>query len=506
MTTDARVPVIIGVGQVCNRPDDPFAGMESRALMHAALLAAEADSGVAALAQLEWLGVEDQISFPDPDIAERLARELPPRRAARPPCVSLTADASGDGPVRLMHDAANLIAQGAASVAAVVGGEALRTAGQRARIEARQGRPGAQKTNLLAELAARMATPLARRYRLLTPIDVYPLYENATRAAWGQSLDEAQAESAAIWSTFSHVAAANPHAWLRTPMAPHEILADVPANPMLSFPYRKRMVANSSVNMGAAVILASLAWARERQIPEHRLVYVGRGAAAHEPADFLTRDSYAHSASLTASIRKTLEFNGVEPDEIDHAELYSCFPCVPKMARRVLQWPLEKPHSVYGGLTFGGGPVGNCMTHAAAAMVGKLRGTPSAKGLIVANGGYATHNHAILLGRRRDMAMDEPQDYRVDEAAARLRGPAPELLDDYEGPGTIETFVAPFDPAGAPLPATVIARTPAGQRFLATVPADDRVAMDRLTAPHAAPVGTPGHSTPLPDGRSRWSF
>ena len=46
--------------------------------------------------------------------------------------------------------------------------------------------------------------------------------------------------------------------------------------------------------------------------------------------------------------------------------------------------------SFFGGLTFGGGPIGNYMSHAVASMVGKLRET-GGKGLLFANGGYATH-------------------------------------------------------------------------------------------------------------------
>ena len=54
--------------------------------------------------------------------------------------------------------------------------------------------------------------------------------------------------------------------------------------------------------------------------------------------------------------------------EFELVELYSCFPCVPKMARRVLNWPSDKLPTVTGGLSFFGGPYNNYMTHAAASM------------------------------------------------------------------------------------------------------------------------------------------
>lgn len=497
---DDRIPVIIGVGQVNDRTPDPMQALDSLGLMQAALEAAEADAGVSLLHRLDWLGVEDQISFPDPEIHGHLAARLP----VRPPLAVKTFDASGDGPVRLINDAANLIARGAVQIAAAVGAEAMRTANKRAQAEAAAAaaRGGAPKVNKLAELAEANATPMARRYRLLTPIDVYPLYENATRAAWGQSVAEAQAETAAIWSGFSRTAADNPHAWLRVPMTPEQIAEVTPDNRMLSFPYTKLMVANSAVNQGAAVIVTSLAMARALGIAEDRLVYVGAGAASHEPDDFLLRDSYTHSASLAASIGSALEFNEVGVGDLDHVELYSCFPCVPKMARRLLGWPLDRPHSVYGGLTFGGGPIGNCMMHAAAAMVEKLR-VAGRNGLIVANGGYATHNHAILLSRQAPRGQRRC-DYDAHVAADALRWPVPPLVEDYQGPGRIETYCAPYGRTGTPAFATIVARNEAGARFLATVLPEDEAFLAALVSGETEPVGMAGRAERLDDGRLRW--
>ncbi len=495
-TSPECVPVIIGVGQVNDRPADPADGMDSFELMREALAAAERDTRIPLLHRLDWLGVVDQISFPDPEIHHRLAATLLPA----PPCVVRTKDASGDGPTRLISDAANLIGSGRVRIAAAVGGEALRTAARRAQAAASV---AGAKTDRLAQVAEAAARPLARRYGLLTPTDVYPLYENATRAAWGQSLGEAQAETSAIWSGFSQTAAANPNAWLRQPMTAAQI-ADISAeNRLVSFPYSKLMVANSSVNQGAAVILASLAMALEFNIPEERLVYVGASAASHEDEDFLCRDDFTSSASLTASIEKALAFNRLDAREIDRVELYSCFPCVPKMARRVLNWPIERPHSVYGGLTFGGGPIGNCMMHAAAAMVEALRGT-NGHGLLVSNGGFATHNHALVLGGRPIKGVRFPQDYDVQAVADRLRGPEPELLDAYVGPGSVETYIVPYRRDGVPAFATIVARTPNGARFLAHVPADDETTIAFLLSGEEAVVGSTGRTVPLADGRQRW--
>lgn len=482
-----RIPVVIAVGEICDRPEIETEGLDSIGLMLAALRAAENEVGAPVLGRLDWLGVEDQISFPNPAPQDDLAARLPnpPVRAFK------TLEASGDGPLQLINDAANLIGQGKIRLAAAVGGEALRTAAKRAQADIAAGRPVPKSA--VADIAAERARPLARKYGLLTPIDVYPLYENAARAEWNQDLQEGQRESAEIWSGLSEVAAANPNAWMRRAVSPDTIMDVTADNRMISFPYTKLMVANASVNMGAAIIIASLAMARELGVPDNRIVYIGPGAAAHENDDFLLRDSYARSASLEATITATLERNALQPGDLDHVELYSCFPCVPKMARRVLGRPADAPASVYGGLTFGGGPIGNCMMHAAAQMVHKLRASGE-HGLIVANGGYATHSHSLVLTRRPVAAGAFPQDYNVQKEADRRRGAVPDLMEEYEGDGVIETFTIPFDRHGQPLRATVIARTPKGARFLAHVPREDTATLDFLMTGGEQPVGSAGRA------------
>src|SRR5690554_5810996 len=74
-----RIPVIIGVGEINDRPGPEDEGLDSLGLMLAALKAAEQDSGVRVLDRIDWLGVVDQISFPDPEIHEHMASRLPHR-------------------------------------------------------------------------------------------------------------------------------------------------------------------------------------------------------------------------------------------------------------------------------------------------------------------------------------------------------------------------------------------------------------------------------------------
>src|SRR3546814_16775201 len=67
MTDPKRSPVIIGVGQINDRPDDPDRGLDSLGLMVAALKAADADEGGGLLADLDTHATVDQIGLNHPE-------------------------------------------------------------------------------------------------------------------------------------------------------------------------------------------------------------------------------------------------------------------------------------------------------------------------------------------------------------------------------------------------------------------------------------------------------
>jgi len=490
---ESRIPVIVGVGQINDRPKDDADGLNSFDLMKAALQAADQDAGGGWVTKLDSLAVVAQLSFPDlGDVSILLAEAL----GAAPRIRSQTRYPSGDGPILLLNQAANLIAAGEIESAAIVGGEALRTAAWRAKTQ-----PGGSVQNAVREAAARGARPLRQRYGIVAPVDVYPLYENACRAAWGQSLAEAQQESAQIWSLFSSVAAENSDAWLQKRLSPIDILTPSSGNRPIAFPYTKLMVANASVNQGAGFIVASLAKAKAMGVRQERLVFVGAGAAAREPGDILARDRFDHSSSMEAAIRNALAFNGIRSDDLDCVELYSCFPCIPKLARRIIDWPINRPATVFGGLTFGGGPVGNYMSHAVAAMVQRMR-KGGRFGLLFANGGFATTNHAIVLSH--DPPAAGPRSFDVQAEADAARGPVPALIEDYLGAGSIETYTVFYDRAGAPTFGVVIARTPGGARFICRVGVDDPESTSFLTSGEREPIGACGEAVRDVNGMNAW--
>jgi acetyl-CoA C-acetyltransferase len=482
MTIDT-LPIIVGVGQVNDRPDNPADGLDPIELMAAALRAAEQDAGAALIDGADFLGIVQQISFRTiPDARDPLSAAL----GIVPATMLQSEGPNGDSPVMLLNEAANRVGSGECRIALIAGAEALRTAAARAAAE-----QAGRRVDATREAAQRREPSYAQQYGLVAPVDVYPLYENALRASLGQNLAEAQGESGAIWSRFSEVAAANPHAWIRKAVSAEDIVTPSESNRPIAFPYNKLMVANSSVNQGAAFIVTSVGEARRRGIAEDRWIYIGNGAAAHEPNSPLQRDRYDHSASMAVSIRRTLELNAVDPAQLDAVELYSCFPCIPKLARRLIDWPVDRAASVVGGLTFGGGPIGNYMSHAIASMTDRLR-VAGGTGLLFANGGYATHNHSIVVSSRPIAAASFPRSYDYQAEADAAREPIPALARDHLGAATVESYTVLYRRDGSPRAGVVVARTPSGERTLAHVPASDGETLRHLVDPDTDPVGRAG--------------
>lgn len=501
MADDNHTPVIIGVGQL----NDRECVHDSLGLMVAALQKADADAGGGWIAQLDSLSVVAQLSFKELGDCSRLLAE---HFAIAPRICEQTPYPTGESPTQLLNEAANRIGSGEISVAAIVGGEALRTSAQR---KAAARADGAKHDFLREASSPKQSDSVIQlgsiehlaQYGLVAPTDVYPLYENATRAAWGQSLAEAQKESGEIWSGMSRVAAANPDAWLRSEMDAAAIIAPDADNRPIAFPYQKRMVANSSVNQGAAFIVTSLARARQAGIAEDWIIHVGMGAAAHTPHNMLKRDHFAGSSAIDVTLEQALQRNGLTTADLTDVELYSCFPCIPKMARRVIGWPVDRPITAFGGLTFGGGPIGNYMSHAVASMVDKLR-RDGGTALLFANGGYATHNHAIVISSEPMAGAVFPHDFDCNAEAKARRGPVPDVDGDYLGPAIIETYTVFYRRDGSPRVGTIIARTPEGKRVLASAAASDQAGIDFLTDGKVEPVGSIGQIVPGENGMLLW--
>lgn len=491
-----RNPVIIGVGEIVDRPGDPGQAREPLALIAAAVSAADADAGGGFLHRIDSIDVIHLVSWRYDRVARRLADRL-----GINPARAVYGQVGGETPTTRLHEAALRIMNGDSLVAVVTGGEATNAIAKAkaAGIELDWTPPAAAPENPI--VASDHVTPLAMRHGIMQPVHIYPLYENATVAAWGLTPAQARAESGLAYAVISGVAAANPHAWGRKAFTAEAITTPAPDNRIIAWPYTKRMVANNSVNQAGAVLLTNLALARAAGITEDRIVHVHGGAAAAEPMDYLARDQFDHSVAQDAVLGQAMR---IAPDGFDRVELYSCFPTVPKMARRTLGLAADAPLSVTGGLSFAGAGLNCYMLQATCAMVRSLRTRPAAAALLYGQGGYVTKHHALVVGSApaEPASLMLPRD--VQDDAEALRGAVPALELDHQGQASVETFCIVADRDGAPAYGSVIGRTPGGARVFGRVTSDDADTLAGLLVDDRSPVGSAGTVTIGEDGLQRW--
>ena len=267
-------------------------------------------------------------------------------------------------------------------------------------------------------------------------IQVYPMYENAIRAARQESVPDHLKRVSELWARFNEVAIHNPNAWIQDAFTAEEIRTPTETNRRISFPYTKMMNANMVVDMGAAIILCSVEKAKELGIPEEQWVYPTAGVQGYDHFSASVRDNFYSSPGLGLVGKRVMELAKVSPEEIDYVDLYSCFPSAVQIAAHELGFHEERPLTVTGGLTFGGGPLNNYVMHAVARTVELLRETTGKKAFVSANGGNLyKHVHCVYSSQ----APEEPFQYEniqqeIDALPSRM------CLSEHSGKVEVESY------------------------------------------------------------------
>ena len=101
----------------------------------------------------------------------------------------------GESPIRYLHEAAQRIARGECSVAAICGAEAQSTATKAERAGVDLPWTPFAKDVEEPKRGAAFQKPIAVKLGVFRPVSVYPFYEAASAAHWGQTPREAMAES-----------------------------------------------------------------------------------------------------------------------------------------------------------------------------------------------------------------------------------------------------------------------------------------------------------------------
>jgi acetyl-CoA C-acetyltransferase len=459
MNSASSIPILVGVAQLEQRLADPAEAREPLDLMLDAVRAAAADAGATRLLSEATAVRVIRGAWRYADPGRAIAREL-----GVPQAETALTQFGGNFVQSVVNQTALDIQAGRHEIAIITGAECshsffkARKAGIRHEWRDAPGTP-----DRIYGKDVPMNGDLESAVGLNKPIQFYPMFENALRHARGESIAEHRTRIAALWSRFSEVAAQNPHAWIREHQSAETIATPAASNRPVSFPYPKLMNSNNNVDQAAALIMCSTAVATRLGIAEEKWIYPWAGTDAHDHLLVSNRDNLYSSPAIRIAGNRCLELAGVAATDLDHVDLYSCFPVAVQVSAAELGLDEQRPLTVTGGLTFAGGPLNNYVMHSIATMVETLRANDHAKGLVTANGGYLT-KHAF--GVYSAIPPSQPYQHQdlQDEAD---RTPRREAVADYAGPIETEAYTVMYG-ADGPDTAYVAGLIPTGERVWAS--------------------------------------
>ena len=487
---DPRTPILVGSGQVSDFDTPPEMGQSAIDMIERAARNAAADTGaregvLAALDSICILRLYTDTSWrfqspfgkctnPPAAVAGRLGAAQARLQYTHP---------GGNMPQYMVNRTAEEIAAGEVDLALIAGGEALRTmrGARKAEVEIDWHEDAPAGYGDYVEIGDPRVgvSDYEERHEMRAPIMIYPMVENGIRAHRRRSVPEHQQAMGRLLAGFAKVAAANPLAARREGYSAEAIAGVSDENRYIGFPYTKLMNSNPYIDQSAAVIMTSVEKAQALGIDPSRWVFLHGCGDAHDHWFVSERINYHSSPAIRMMSSKAFDMAGKTADDMDHIDLYSCFPSAIEMGCQEIGIAEDDPRglTVTGGLPFFGGPGNNYVTHSIAEMMNKVRAQPGSFGLCTANGHNVTKHSAGIYSTaptEGPWRRENPALYQRELDAM----PKPDLVERADGAAKIETYTVMHRPDG-PEHGIIIGRlTETGQRFLANTPTDAATLMD----------------------------
>ncbi|MFK7977989.1 MAG: acetyl-CoA acetyltransferase [Halioglobus sp.] len=496
---EARMPVLIGCGQLTDKRPPEEGATAVQLMVDAARKAADdAGPGQTLLDALEAVtAVQLTVDTPESGSgAAGMVKNLPKvlcDQLGINPAEQFYTHSGGNTPQMLVNRYAEKIAEGELSSVLLVGAEALSTMLSRLKmgldLDAWIDHSSEEEATMLGEHRA-PATEHELIYGLQTPSVSYPLFENALRGKYGLSLEAHQRKLGELYEGFNAVAAKNPLSWFPTKRSAQDIATVSEDNRYVGFPYTKFLNSVIQVNMGAAVIMTSVAKAKALGVPEDRMVYLHGCGDANDLWHVSERTNYTSSPAVRTIGEKAFAMSGKTIADMDYFDIYSCFPSAVQIACDELGIAHDDPRglTLTGGLPYFGGPGNNYVMHSIACMMDKLRANPGKFGLLNGNGWFIT-KHSIGIYSTEPVAgewkREAPSQYQPDISNAEH----PDFTETPEGPATIETYTVIHGRTGVER-ALIIGRLEDGKRFIAETPDDEATLARMLSEDMLGATGT----------------
>ena len=431
---DSRRPAIAGISQLIQRVDDPREAVEPVALMERAIREAAEDAGAPKMIEsLDAIYVPQGLwQYGDPGriLGERLGS---PNARTRIGAVS------GHIVQILINRACSEIARGEANVIAIVGGESVNSKRRLQRQEIPlhwDDQTGGEPDDRVGEMKY-VRNQDEEAAGIVSATAMFSICETSLRRALGETPAEHRTRISELYSRMSHVAAKNPYAWIQREVSAEEIREPTPANRMVHYPYTKLMTSNISVDQSAAIIVCSAEAAARFNVPQDKRVYLRASTEMSKTITLSERNVLHIHPGQELAAQRVLELSKKNASDLDHVDLYSCFPFAVQAGASALGIGTDPVPSLTGGMTFFGGPFGNYVLHSKATMIERLRADPGSTGAIGSVGGNFAHfSYGVYSTEAGEPVEPLIEDLSDEFAALPRRG----FINGFEGEVTTESY------------------------------------------------------------------
>jgi len=441
-----NTPVIVGIGFHQERMEDPTQCAEPYQLMVRAVRRAVDDAGSQKL-----LDQIESISVPQGMWQYRNPGKLIADALGCPAAKSVISDL-GVLQLTLLGDLCRSVAAGEQDLGVVTGGEAqfreLRSMITQQPVTETQQPADTPPPDVHHTSQDPFCSDLEGQRGLHLPVELFAIIESALRYHQGLDVEEHQDRLAGLYSSFSKIAAANPHAWRREPIGAEEIRNPSAKNPLLAFPYTKRHCSQWNVNQAVAIIVCSVAKAEQLGLRNHGWIHpLAAVESKHVVVLAQQRQLHSHPGTVLCG-QRALALADVATRDITAAELYSCFPSALQSFAQDLKLENVCPLTVTGAMPFAGGPFNSFSLEGVARMVEVLRSDePGAAvqrriGLVSNLSGIFGKQGCVVLSNKPNGRGYGYED--ITQAVAEKDLPVP-LTSDYTGPATIVGYTVMFN-------------------------------------------------------------
>ena len=472
MTTN-DTPVLAGVARVTQRVEEPGGGLDAVGLMSEAVSQALLDAGVPGLAsRVGLVGVPRgtwRCTDPARVIAERIG-------APGPRTISAEIGVLQQSLISYVCDA---IAKGDVDAAIVCGGEARyrHVNAARAGVQASEpAGPEAPPDDVWSPKSPVVSAFEFERGIVMATVQ-YAIFESAFAHAHGLSGEGRDARLGALWSRYASVAAGDELAWDRSSPDAATIATPSDDNRMVSFPYTRLLCSQMNVDQAAALVFASTSLLRELRAGLDRAIFPRSSVESNAMIPTVVRCDIHRWPAFRLAATRALDIAGMSLDDIELLEIYSCFPSAVQVQCAELSIPIDRPLSVTGGMTFGGGPLNNFVLQATAAMAERLRAGEGSSGLVTTISGLLTKPAAAVWSTSPGAFAS----HDVADEALRETPTVPQATDE-QGRATIVGATVDH-PRGRPPVALAIVELQDGPRTVASSDGDDELELVTCTDP-----------------------